>query len=97
MGKYNDEILKKHISNMNEFCGENISFEQGKEQLEMIYKYYTKRFPDEEILYKNLIILKNEIISDEMLNENYYKNTCHWMRYFVLCSGGEWKELWQAI
>lgn len=97
MGKYSGEILKKHISNMNEFCGENIGFEQGKEQLKMMHRYYVKRFPGQKILYKNLIILKNEINSNKMLSEDYYKNTCHWMKYFISCSDSEWKELWQAI
>lgn len=97
INKYNDEIIKKHIANMNEFCGENIDFEQGKEQLQMIYRHYVKRFPGEEILYKNLIILKNEIGNDDNLGENYNKNTSHWMKYFVSCSGSEWKELWQAL
>ena len=38
INKSNDEIIKKHIANMNEFCIENIDFEQGKEQLQMIYR-----------------------------------------------------------
>ena len=59
--KDKEEIIKKHITNMNKFCNENIDFESGKEQLELIYKYYTKRFSDKDILYKNLIVLKNEI------------------------------------
>ena len=44
MEKDKEEIIKKHITNMNKFCNENIDFESGKEQLELIYKYYTKRF-----------------------------------------------------
>ena len=74
INKSNDEIIKKHIANMNEFCIENIDFEQGKEQLQMIYRYYVKRFSSDEISY-----------------------TSHWMKYFVSCSGSEWKELWQAL
>lgn len=42
--KDKEEIIKKHITNMNKFCNENIDFESGKEQLELIYKYYTKDF-----------------------------------------------------
>lgn len=87
-----EEILKKHIANMNKFCGKNIGFKHGKEQLKMMRENYTKRFPDEEILYKNFIILKNELNSEE-----YNKNTCHWMKYFVSCSGSEWRELWQSL
>ena len=30
INKSNDEIIKKHIANKNEFCIENIDFEQGK-------------------------------------------------------------------
>lgn len=56
--KDKEEIIKKHITNMNKFCNENIDFESGKEQLELIYRYYTKRFSDKDILYKNLIVLK---------------------------------------
>lgn len=56
MEKDKEEIIKKHITNMNKFCNENIDFESGKKQLELIYKYYTKRFSDKDILYKNLIV-----------------------------------------
>lgn len=97
INKSNDEIIKKHIANMNEFCIENIDFEQGKEQLQMIYRYYVKRFSSDEISYKNLIILKDEMSRDVNIGENYNKNTSHWMKYFVSCSGSEWKELWQAL
>ena len=31
--KDKEEIIKKHITNMNKFCNENIDFESGKEQL----------------------------------------------------------------
>lgn len=92
MEKDKEEIIKKHITNMNKFCNENIDFESGKEQLELIYKYYTKRFSDKDMLYKNLIVLKNEID-----DKSYYKSTKHWMGYFVSCSGSEWKELWSAL
>lgn len=91
------KIIKKHIANMNEFCIENIDFEQGKEQLQMIYRYYVKRFSSDEISYKNLIILKDEMSRDVNIGENYNKNTSHWMKYFVSCSGSEWKELWQTL
>lgn len=97
INKSNDEIIKKHIANMNEFCIENIDFEQGKEQLQMIYRYYVKRFSSDEISYKNLIILKDEMSRDVNIGENYNKNTSNWMKYFVSCSGSEWKELWQAL
>ena len=97
INKSNDEIIKKHIANMNEFCIENIDFEQGKEQLHMIYGYDVKRFSSDEISYKNLIILKDEMSRDVNIGENYNKNTSHWMKYFVSCSGSEWKELWQAL
>ena len=97
INKSNDEIIKKHIANMNEFCIENIDFEQGKEQLQMIYRYYVKRFSSDEISYKNLIILKDEMSRDVNIGENYNKNTSYWMKYFVSCSGSEWKELWQAL
>lgn len=90
--KDKEEIIKKHITNMNKFCNENIDFESGKKQLELIYKYYTKRFLDKDVLYKYLIVLKNEID-----DKSYYKSTKHWMRYFVSCSGNEWKELWSAL
>lgn len=73
INKSNDEIIKKHIANMNEFCIENIDFEQGKEQLQMIYRYYVKRFSSDEISYKNLIILKDEMSRDVNIGENYNK------------------------
>ena len=63
INKSNDEIIKKHIANMNEFCIENIDFEQGKEQLQMIYRYYVKRFSSDEISYKNLIISVSSVYS----------------------------------
>ena len=75
INKSNDEIIKKHIANMNEFCIENIDFEQGKEQLQMIYRYYIKRFSSDEISYKNLIILKDEMSRDVNIGEKYNKNT----------------------
>ena len=74
INKSNDEIIKKHIANMNEFCIENIDFEQGKEQLQMIYRYYVKRFSSDEISYKNLIILKDEMSRDVNIGEKYNKN-----------------------
>ena len=43
--KDKEEIIKKHITNMNKFCNENIDFESGKEQLEIPFRYQLRCVP----------------------------------------------------